>query len=99
MSWFKVSLTNDQVKIGGLINLQEDFKELYLKNNAPEGMALFTGKPEWDNQLIYPVYFSPVSLQFARILVSSYSGVPCEQPKKEDMELLAGRPVDFNLLR
>ena len=99
MSWFKVSLTNDQVAAGELIKLKEDFMKLYIANNTPEGMALFSGKRERDNQLIYPVYFTPVSLQFAQKLVSSYSGVPCEQPKKEGMSLLVGESADSNLLR
>jgi hypothetical protein len=100
MSWFKVSLTNEQVAEENLIKLQENFMRLYRENYAPEGMALFSGKPELeDNQLIHPVYFSPASVQFAQTLIYSYSGTPCEQPGEEDMSLLVGRRSDFDLLR
>lgn len=98
MSWFKVYLTYDQAAINEHIKLQKDFYKLYIENQASEGMALYSDRYEWDNQVFFPFYFSPTSVQFAKTLISSYSGAPCEQPKKEFMKLLVGRPFDFDLL-
>jgi hypothetical protein len=99
MSWFKVYLTYEQAAANEHIKLQKDFHKLCFEKQTTEGMALFSGKYEWDNQVLYPFYFSPASVQFAKTLISSYSGAPCEQPKKEYMKLLVGKPVDFDLLK
>ncbi len=99
MSWFKVSLTCDQVMAGAINKLRKDFRKLYIKNRSPQGMALFLGIPEWDKQQIYPLYFSPSSSQFTEDLISSYSGTPCEQPKKDDVSIIGGCYDDLTLLR
>jgi hypothetical protein len=99
MSWFKVYLTYKQAVANEHIKLQKDFHKLYLEKQAPEGMALFSGRYEWDNQVFFPFFFSPASTQFSKMLISLYSGVPCEQPKKEYLKLLVGRPIDFALLK
>ena len=96
MSWFKVYLTYEQAVPNGYIKLQKDFYKLCIENQTPEKMALYY---EWDEQVYFPFYFSPGSLQFAKTLISSYSGTSCEQPKKEYLKLLVGQPVDFDLLK
>ena len=98
MSWFKVYLIYHQAAVKEHIKLQKDFHQLFIDNQTPEGMALFSDRYKWDNQVFFPFYFSPASMQFAKKLIFSYSGAPCEQPKKEYLKLLAGRPVDFDLL-
>ena len=98
MSWFKVSLTYEQAAANEHIELQEDFHKLYIENNTPKGMALFSGKYEFDNLVLFPFYFSPASLKFAKTLISLYAGAPCERPKKEFLKLLVGRQTDFELL-
>lgn len=99
MSWFKAYLTYEQAAANEHIKLEKDFYKLCIENQTPEGMALFAGKYEWDNQVFFPFYFSPASVQFAKTLISSYSGASCEQPKKEYLKLLVGKPVDFDLLK
>ena len=98
MSWFKVYLIYEQAAIDEHIKLQKDFHKLFIDNQTPEGMALFSDRYEWDDQVFFPFYFSPASVQFTKTLISSYSGAPCGQPKKEYLKLLEGRPVDFDLL-
>ena len=98
MSWFKVYLTYEQAASNEHIKLQKDFYKLCIKNQNSEGITLYSGRYEWDNQVFFPFYFSPGSEQFAKTLISSYSGARCEQPKKEFLRLLVGRPVDFGLL-
>ena len=93
-----VELLDELHKENAEIYFEKDFYKLCIENQTPEGMALFAGKYEWDNQVFFPFYFSPASVQFAKTLISSYSGAPCEQPKKEFMKLLVGRPFDFDLL-
>jgi hypothetical protein len=97
MSWFKVYLIYEQAAENEHIKLQHDFHKLFIDNQNPEGMALFSDRYEWDNQVFFPFYFSPDSVRFTKTLISSYSGTPCEQPKKAFLKLLAGRPVDFDL--
>jgi hypothetical protein len=99
MSWFKVYLTYEQAVPNGYIKLQKDFYKLCIENQTPQGMALYSDRYEWDEQVFFPFYFSPGSVQFAKTLISSYSGNSCEQPKKEYLKLLVGRPVDFDLLK
>ena len=98
MSWFKVYLTYEQAAAKEHIKLQQDFHKICIENQTPEGMALYSGRYEWRNQVFFPFYFSPASVRFAKTLISSYSGTSCEQPKKEYMKLLIGRPVDFDFL-
>ncbi|MGA8178702.1 MAG: hypothetical protein WB792_01485 [Desulfobacterales bacterium] len=98
MEWFKVYLIYEQAKANEHIKLQKEFHKLFIENQTPEGMALFSDRYEWDNQVFFPFYFSPASVQFAKTLLSSHSGAPCEEPKKEYLKLLSGRPVDFDLL-
>ena len=98
MSWFKVYLIYQQAAVNEHIKLQKDFHKLFIDNQTPEGMALFSDRYEWDNQVFFPFYFSPASVYFTKTLISSYSGAPCEEPKKEFLKLLAGRVVDFDLL-
>ena len=99
MSWFKVSLTYEQAAANEHIDLQEDFHKLYIENQTPEGMALYSDRYELNNnQAFFPFYFSPASLKFAKTLISLYAGAPCERPKKEFLKLLVGRQTDFELL-
>jgi hypothetical protein len=98
MSWFKVYLIYEQAVANEHIKLQRDFHKLFINNQTPEGMALFSDRYEWDNQVFFPFYFSPASVQFTQTLISSYSGTPCEEPEKAFLRLLEGRLVDFELL-
>jgi hypothetical protein len=100
MSWFKVYLTYGQAASNEHIELQEDFNKLYIENQTPEGMALFSGRYELNNnQAFFPFYFSPASVQFAKTLISLYSGARCEQPEKKYLKLLVGKQVDYDLLK
>jgi hypothetical protein len=100
MSWFKVYLTYGQAASNEHIELQEDFNKLYIENQTPEGMALFSGRYELNNnQAFFPFYFSPASVQFAKTLISLYSGTSCEQPEKKYLKLLVGKQVDYDLLK
>jgi hypothetical protein len=44
MSWFKVYSTYEQTAANELIKLQKDFHKIYIENQAPERMALFSGR-------------------------------------------------------
>jgi hypothetical protein len=90
MSWFKIPLTKDQVEAGAIEKLRIEFRKLYVKHHTPKGMALYLGEPDWDNGQIYPIYFSPGSSQFTQNLISSFSGSPCEQPKKDKVFIIGG---------
>jgi len=97
MTWFEVSLTLGQLATEELQALQKRFEELWLASGSPKEMALFSEAfPATVGRL--SVYFSPACLPAAESLISSYSGVSCEKPKKEDLGLLSGHSNAWDLL-
>lgn len=87
MSWYKAVLTNQQVASGELITLVSDFEYVFRDFGEPIGMALFQGEI---TQQGHTVYFSPGCLPRASYFIASYSGSPCEKPRKENLNYLAG---------
>lgn len=96
MTWYKVSLTPDQIEAKELVKLIDKFVASFKAADEPEEMVLF-GEKELDNdhQLIY---FSPTCSDKAASLISSYSGIPCEKPKRENLTWLQGSRGAFDSL-
>ena len=96
MTWHKVSLTPNQIEAKELVKLIDKFVQLFIAAGKPKEMVLFAEKElSNDDQLIY---FSPVCLDKAASLISSYSGTPCEKPERESLSRLQGGTVDFDSL-
>jgi len=92
MSWCKALLTNQQVVVGELIGLVNDFEYVFLDLGKPKGMALFQGET---TPAGYVVYFSPGCLSRVSYLIAAYAGNRCDPPDKETLKYLAG---DMDLL-
>jgi len=97
MSWFKALLTYPQLAGDEPQALRKKFSEIWSDSGSPKEMALFCETDTTDEGL--SVYFSPGSLPAAESLISSYSGAPCEKPKKESLAMLVGHPGALDLLK
>ena len=84
MGWFKILLDKDQVKNGEIKKLQQKFRDAFHEAGLPNEMALFTGLPLDNGE--HPFYLTPVCSKLAEDLISYYSGVSCEKPKKGGLE-------------
>ena len=84
MTWFKILLTNDQVNAGGIKEFHKKFREAFHAAGLPNEMALFAGQPLSNGD--QPFYLTPACSDLAETLISSYSGSPCEKPKKGGLE-------------
>ena len=84
MNWFKILLTDEQIKAGEIKELQKGFRDLFHEAGLPNEMALFTGQPLDNGE--HPFYLTPVCSKLAENLISYYSGMPCEKPRKDGLE-------------
>lgn len=98
MSWFKVTLTHNQVSAGEMLKIPEEFQDLYIASGMPQNMALFCSAEPISPDELAILYFSPASATIASALISKYSGVPCEAPKGE-LPWLAGDKGARSLLK
>jgi len=85
--WHKVILTNDQIIVGEGAELENMFKDVFIKSSAPKDMALFKTFGASGNRNFY---FSPGSVEHVKSLFELYSGFPCEAPAPELLIFLAG---------
>jgi hypothetical protein len=89
MSWYKITLPFAEAGIGGKAKeLQTAFETLFKANHAPKNAAMFTSRDESFENCSY--YFSPGTIAFAEALIRAYSGVTCEPPLAEEVNLLVG---------
>lgn len=78
MPWYKVVMSSIEVAKGKHSELQKAFEALFMAAGAPKEMALFSsGLAGRDN---LEIYFSPGSIEYARILLELYQGQSCERP-------------------
>ena len=96
MTWYKVSLTPNQIQALELGKLIDKFVQLFIAAGKPKEMALFGEKELSNNDQV--LYFSPACSDKAASLISAYSGIPCEKPEKESLNRLQGGTVDFDSL-
>lgn len=87
MTWYKVTMSVEQVANGKHMTLQDQFTSIFMAVGAPKDMALFSGM--LSNKGL-DIYFSPGSVSYAKGLIDSYSGTPCDKPDKK-LPLLVGR--------
>ncbi len=98
MFWFKVALTANQVASGEINKIQNEFDKLYHAAGRPKDMALFSATLPVSKDEYAVLYFSPSPSKVAASLISKYSGIPCETPKK-GFALLVGNANALNLLK
>ena len=96
MPWFKALLTYHQLAGEEPQALRKKFYDIWIDSDSPKEMALFCELDTSAEGL--SVYFSPGCLPVAESLISSYSGSPCDKPKKEDTTVLVGHPNALHLM-
>lgn len=87
MAWYEIVLSREQLSEGISEKIQNEFETLFIKAGTPSEMALFCDSftvPQ------FSMYFSPVAVQYASDLISTYSGDPCEKPEASQVTLLVG---------
>jgi len=87
MSWYKISLTKDQVANHQGNRLIDEFQEIYSEEDAPEEMALFSGNDLTEGRTYY---FSPGAVKYVLIILSFYTGSKCDAPLYEEVSLELG---------
>lgn len=98
MSWYKISLIEDEITAGKDSKIMETFERLLLhqSKNERRQLALFSGGWSRHNQHdVTNLYFSPKCAEVPIIkgLIDSYNGIPCNEPTREneeEMGLLVG---------
>jgi hypothetical protein len=76
-TWYKVSLSEQDISEGRGIALQEQFTALFIATGAPKDAAMF------DNTSISPPYicfFTPGAFRLAELLLRGYGVTECKQP-------------------
>ena len=87
MHWYKVSMTTEQVINGEHGKVQNDFEKLFISAGGPKDMVLFGSLLSPDG---LDLFFSPHAYSYAKDLIDSYGGVPCENPPPKETPLLVG---------
>ncbi|MFQ5730103.1 MAG: hypothetical protein ACE5GN_07060 [Waddliaceae bacterium] len=87
MKWYKVTLTNAQIANNQGQKLNNEFQEIYSEEGEPEDMALFSRNDGTEGRTYY---FSPGAVKYALIVLSFYSGLKCDAPLFEDVDLELG---------
>ena len=101
MKWYKVKMSADEVTAKGIVKLQDKFMKLFLGARKQEDMALFSSlslRSEDAEDGGVEIYFSPGSVSYAKELIDSYNGQPCEKPTKGKVGLLVGVSNAIDLL-
>ena len=80
MSWYKVTLSNEDIAAFKHMALQERFIELFVANGGPRDAGMFDS-PEIG---VHEYYFSPGATRIALALIASYGGVECSSPAKSE---------------
>ena len=86
MAWYKVTLTDDDIRARKHLSLQDKFGALFLANKTPKDAAMFCNRAGIGNHF----YFSPGAARIANSLIAQYGGVECPTPKAADLSLLVG---------
>ena len=78
MDWYKVELTEDQIRAGQLNHIQDEFQKWYVSLNAWRDTALFSCGREDD--LSVTLYIYSTSPAHAEALCQMFPAKPCEPP-------------------
>jgi hypothetical protein len=76
MSWYKVSMTPDEVIAGKALKLQTEFTALFMTTGANTEAAMFCNRGGREN--VY--YFTPEAYRIAPVLIARYGGTECPTP-------------------
>jgi hypothetical protein len=89
MNWYKLELTEDQIKAGQLNRMQDEFQKWYVSLNAWRDTALFSRGREGDLSVTLYIYSkSPVH---AEALCHMFPAEPCEPPEPNHHQAIPSR--------
>ena len=89
MNWYKVELTEDQIRAGQLNRLQDEFQTWYVSLNAWKDTALFSRGGEDDlGVTLYICSKSPVHIE---ALCHMFPAKPCEPPEPNHHQAVPSR--------
>ena len=88
MTWYKITLTDEQIAKNETAVLQQKFDQLWLSLGSRKDMTLFAEKSAGGPSRTF--FLTPACYDYARALIGIYSAVPCEEPPSESLSLLLG---------
>jgi hypothetical protein len=94
MTWFKVTLTHEQIRKGGLIGLSREVQSISQGLADTERFVVFIGKM---TQKGVTLFFTPDSVPHLSGLLSRYDGELCEKPSIKDIDTVLSGDRDTAL--
>lgn len=93
MPWYKITLTDQQVREGVVLRIQNQFTQEFMKaKGRPEEAAMFNGLKG------NIIYFSPSTTKFFMDVINQYLGEETERPARTKVALLVGHDKVWNIL-
>ena len=92
MSWYKVSLTSQEIIAGKGIRLQDQFLAVFMANGLPKDAAMFCSRSPHENDY----YFTPEASRIGSKLIASYGGTGCPQPAGTSLALLVANDRNWS---
>ena len=88
MSWYKLTLTQDQEDL--CMDLSTDFHKAFVSRGKPAGIALYRNAFTPGNAV--DIFFRPDCAKDSefKYLIDNYGAVPCEEPEFEKVQILVG---------
>lgn len=103
MSWYKFSLTENEIENGNDKKATEEFIKSYSivvsRIGVPKSLALFSGRNRADKNLSYFIHIPPELENTLKPYLLLFSAVSCDKPQVDSVGLLFGVQDDKDLLR
>ena len=91
MSWYKIKLTEEQVRNAVVSLIQNQFTQAFLEYRGPEDAAMF-GSIKGNI-----IYFSPSTTAFFMDVINQYLGEDSKRPERSEVALLVGHDKAWRL--
>jgi len=93
-TWYFKQIGDGITAAGPSAEIEAAFQQPFVAAGRPPEMAVFILHASGDLHCQVLVYFSPAAARIAR----SFEALPCEQPARDELGLLAGDPAAWSLL-
>jgi hypothetical protein len=95
LSWYKVTLSTDDVIAMKHMTMMNEFRDLFMVNHHPKDAAMFSNTYIADGNHFY---FSPGATLFSMNLISRWGGATCSTPDPLGLSLLVGNSDALKVL-
>jgi hypothetical protein len=92
MLWYKITLTDEQMKRGVYSYIQDQFFQAFRESGGPDDAAMFQDTKE---KKIF--YFTPGTTKFFMDGINQYMGEETEKPTRTEVALLVGHDKIWNI--